>query len=109
MNKVPGLAIALLFAVGISNAQTATLLNLDPIGHTLVLVVEDVPEEMTLEAQTGLEGLCHESCLAYINDNPTAYTINATDFVVIRDGELFSIEVEPDDDTLPSAQQEIRM
>ena len=109
MNKMLVCAIALFSAVNISHAQAATLLNLDSIGHTLVLVVEDVSEEMILEAQTGLEGLCPESCLAYIDDDPTAYTINSTDFVVIQDGELFSIEVEPDEETSPNAQQEIRM
>ncbi len=76
-------------------ASAATLKNLDTSPHRVVIVEGDARQELTIESQQELSGLCQVSCSLYVGNDPEPYDVAAKDRMEIERGEVF-YQAEPE-------------
>ena len=72
-----------------SVAEAATLKNLDKKAHKIVVVEGDARQELMIDSQQELAGLCQSSCSLFVGTDPEPYDVAAKDKMEINNGEVY--------------------
>ena len=79
----------LLYVFSARAGPPAVILNLDKQAHKVFVEEEGVKREFLLEPGQEIAGVCSSDCWLQLEGQEEAYTVFATDSIMIEDGQFF--------------------
>jgi hypothetical protein len=96
--------VVLSVVVAADPSQALELTNRDRVAHKLVVVEGQKRQELTIEPEQTLNGLCTADCSLFVGSDPESYELKVDDKLIIENAQVYYTEVPGQDGAVPENQ-----